>query len=140
MKFEGQIWKDKKAKYWVVNVPLLDVTTQGTSQKNALEMVKDAIELEVDQAGFHVEVELTQDKDIFNISANEPDTLIAFMLKRQRQAHGLTIREVATRMHSKSANAYAQYERGTRHPTVSVLLSLMQAIDPKLIPVLKTSN
>lgn len=136
MKVEGRVWKDKKSDYWIVEVPLLDVSTQGESKEDALMMVKDAIELEVNKLGFHVEIELSRE-GCFEVSAEDSDALVAFMLKRQRQAHGLTLRDVAERMHVKSINAYAQYERGVRHPTISVLFNLLFAIDSKLVPVLR---
>lgn len=136
MKIEGRIWKDKKTPYWIVEVPLLDVSTQGESEQEALSMVKDAIELEVDKPGFHVDIE-AKNGDCFEVQAEDSNSLVAFMLKRQRQAHGLTLRDVAERMHAKSTNAYAQYERGARHPTLSVLFNLLQAIDSKLVPVLR---
>ncbi|MEI6790627.1 MAG: type II toxin-antitoxin system HicB family antitoxin [Myxococcaceae bacterium] len=137
MKIEGRIWKDKKSPYWIVEVPLLDVSTQGESQEDAFLMVKDAIELEVDKLGFTVDIQSSKQGEVFEVSAEDSETLVAFMLKRQRQAHGLTLRDVAQRMHAKSTNAYAQYERGARHPTVSVLFNLLCAIDAKLVPVLR---
>ncbi len=36
MRFEGRVWKDKGGKYWLVEVPLLDVMTQGTSKKTLI--------------------------------------------------------------------------------------------------------
>lgn len=140
MKFEGEVWKDTKSKHWVANVPLLNISTQGNSYKNVLEMIKDAIEIEVNKPGFYIEVEAFRESHTFTISASDIDILIAFMLKRQRQANGLTLLEVARRMHAKSTNAYAQYERGSRHPTISVLLNLLHAIDPSLMPIMKANH
>ncbi len=136
MKIEGRIWKDKKSPYWVVEVPLLDISTQGESQKEALSMIKDAVELEVNKPGFKIDIR-THKGEFFEVQAEDSDSLVAFMLKRQRQAHGLTLRDVADRMHAKSTNAYAQYEQGARHPTLSVLFNLLQAIDSELVPVLR---
>jgi len=139
MNIEGKIWKDKKSSYWVVDVPLLDISTQGESKKEALTMIKGAIELEVDKKGFSVNI-LSAHKDSFEVHTEYTNTLVAFILKRQRQAHGLTLRDVAERMHVKSINAYAQYEQGARHPSLSVLLNLLSAIDVSLVPIFKVSH
>jgi len=139
MRLDGRIWKDKKTKYWVVHVPLLDISTQGTSKKNALAMIEDAIELEAEKAGLKIHAALCAADDAFAVSANDPDALIAFLLKRQRQSHGLTVREVASRLKSSSPTAYAQYEQGKRAPSLGKLRELLHAIDPNLEPILKAS-
>ena len=41
MELEGRIWKD--GKFWLVEVPILDVMTQGKSRKDALRMIEDAV-------------------------------------------------------------------------------------------------
>lgn len=140
MRLEGRIWKDKKTKYWVVHVALLDISTQGTSKKNALAMIEDAVELEAETRGLKITAAMSEDDEsAFTIGANDPDALIAFLLKRQRQSHGLTVREVASRLKSSSPTAYAQYEQGKRAPSLGKLRELLRAIDPKLEPILKAS-
>jgi predicted RNase H-like HicB family nuclease len=139
MKLEGLLWKDKKTKYWVAYVPLLEISTQGTSKKHALMMIEDAVQLEIDARGFRTHAELMKDGRGFTISSSDPDALVAFMLRRQRTSHGLTLREVARRLKSSSPSAYAQYEQGKRTPSLGKLRALLQAIDPKLEPILKAS-
>ena len=65
--------------------------------------------------------------------------MIALMLKRQREAHRLTLAEVARRLGQKSPNAYARYEQGKSLPTVEKLNKLMKAIDPECEPILKVA-
>lgn len=137
MRLEGRIWKDKK--FWVVHVPLLDISTQGRSVKNALAMIEDAIRIESQKDGLKIHAELSKEQDTFTVSADNPDALIAFMLRRQRTSHGLSVREVASRLHSSSPTAYAQYEQGKRAPSLGKLRELLRAIDPNLEPVLKAS-
>lgn len=139
MKLEGCIWKDNKTRYWVVSVPLLDISTQGRSQKTALTMIEDAIQVEAEKEGLRVRAEFGKQEGTFLVSANKPDQLIAFLLRRQRTCHGLTVRDVALRMDSKSPTAYAQYEQGRRKPTLGKLQELLRAIDPTLETVLKAS-
>jgi len=42
MEFEGKVWKD--GKFWLVEVPALNVMTQGTTKKEVLEMAQDALD------------------------------------------------------------------------------------------------
>jgi predicted RNase H-like HicB family nuclease len=137
MRLEGVLWKDKKAKYWVAYVPLLEITTQGTSKKNALAMIEDAVRVEIGARGFRAHAEMMKEGSGFTIGSSNLDALVAFMLRRQRTARGLTLREVARRLKSSSPSAYAQYEQGKRTPSLAKLRALLQAIDPKLKPVLK---
>ena len=138
MRFEGHLWKDKGSKYWLAEVPLLDVMTQGTSKDNAYQMITDAIESLINKKGFKADVRLVGGES-FTIGANQETPLIALMLKRQREAHRLTLQEVARRLGQKSANAYARYEQGKSVPTVEKLNKLMRAIDPEFDPILKVA-
>jgi transcriptional regulator with XRE-family HTH domain len=61
------------------------------------------------------------------------------MLKRQREAHSLTLVEVARRLGRKSPNAYARYEQGKSLPTLEKLNKLIKAIDPAFEPLLKAA-
>ena len=137
MKLEGKIWKDEKTNYWVVYVPLLDISTQGRSRKKALTMIEDAIQVESEKEALEIHAELSREEGVFTVSANNPDSLIAFLLRRQRTCHGLSVRDVASRLESNSPTAYAQYEQGKRTPSLGKLRDLLHAIDPKLDTVLK---
>ena len=137
MKLEGRIWKDEKTNYWVVCVPLLDISTQGRSRKEALAMIEDAIQVEAEKKELKIQAELSREQGVFTVSANDPDSLIAFLLRRQRTCHGMSVREVSSRLKSSSPTAYAQYEQGKRTPSLGKLRDLLHAIDPKLDAVLK---
>lgn len=41
MELEGKVWKD--GKFWLVEVPAIDVCTQGRTRKEALMMIQEAI-------------------------------------------------------------------------------------------------
>jgi len=137
VKLEGRIWKDEKTKYWVVYVPLLDISTQGRSKKQALAMIEDAIQIEAEKEALKIQAQPSREPGVFTVSANDPDSLIAFLLKRQRTCHGLSMRDVARRLASSSPTAYAQYEQGKRAPSLGKLRELLHAIDPQLEAVLK---
>mgnify|MGYP000896337438 CR=1 FL=1 len=138
MKVEGKLRppRGKKDKYWGVDIPLLSIFTQGKSKKDAYAMAVDAVEVLVDKKGFKV-ICVPGNKNTFTISSSDTATFIAFVLGRVRMTYGLTAREVAQRLNSKSPNAYARYEQGKAVPTVETLEELLHAIDPKLEPVLK---
>ena len=136
MKLEGRIWKDEKTGCWVVYVPLLDISSQGRSRKAALAMIEDAIQVEAGH-DIKIQAELSREQGVFTVSADDPDSLIAFLLRRQRTSRGLSVRDMASRLKSNSPTAYAQYEQGKRSPSLGKLRDLLHAIDPKLDAVLK---
>ena len=140
MRFEGTLIKPdgKKNRFWGVEIPILHIHTQGKTRKDALSMAKDAIESLLEKKEFRVCVH-SGEADTFTVDSDNPTAFIAFMLKRQRQFRGLSVREVAARLDSKSPNAYAQYEQGKVKPSMDKLVELMQAIDPDFEPVLKAS-
>lgn len=127
MRFRGHL--TKSGKWYAAEVPLLGINTQGESKTDAYAMVKDAIESLVDKAGFKVAVHPRHGND-FEVDSNDPVTWIAFLLRRQRLVHGLSLAEVAERTHAKSRNAFARYERGEAVPSADKLFSLLQAINP----------
>ncbi len=127
MKFEGSI--HKSGKFWVVEIPPLDLTTQGRSKAEAYMMAGSVVEDIVGQNGFEVRVQKRPD-DRFWLESNDTVKMIALMLVRQRTKHGLTLMEVAKRLGSTSPNAYGAYEQGRREPTLSQLEKLMKAVNP----------
>ncbi|MBI1748540.1 MAG: helix-turn-helix transcriptional regulator [Acidobacteria bacterium] len=134
---EGLIHKPKgKEKYWAVGVPLLEIYSQGTSKKNALQMIWSAIEEAVGQKGFRVKVELTG-KDTFAVSAKDFGTLLSFMLRQKRVSKKLTLRDAAKRLESASPNAYSRYERGESGASLEKLAELMGAVAEEKYLLLK---
>ena len=125
MRFEGRVWKD--GKQWLVEVPMLDVMTQGRSRREALSMIADAIESLSNQKGFRVRVYPSEGNG-FEIGSADSATLTALLLRRQREAHGLSLSEVAKRLGQRSRNAYARYERGASVPTIERLQRLLSVV------------
>ncbi|MCB0308784.1 MAG: helix-turn-helix domain-containing protein [Bdellovibrionales bacterium] len=125
MVFEGKVWKEGKD--WLIEVPALDLLTQGASRKNALEMVQDAIRMLLDKKSFTTQIELEKD-GTFTLSAKDINALFSLFLKRQRIKHGLTIRDVAKKMNSSSPTAYAQYESGKVSPTMAQAQKLLKIV------------
>lgn len=69
--FEGFVWKE--GRLWPIEVPALDVITQGKTKKDAYSMLEEAVELLIDQKGFKaVVVPMKHDR---------------FILRAKRSAH-----------------------------------------------------
>ena len=134
MELEGKIWKDGKS--WLVEVPALDVCTQGHTRKEALRMIADAIEVLI--GGYFSEDKLKNFKihvqDYKNgaiwVSSSDNRLLLSFSLIRQREISKSTVREVSERLGSKSPHAYAQYERGKMRVTLDQYERLLRAVNP----------
>ncbi len=129
MLISGSLKKD--GKFWLVEIPLLDYMTQGLSKKDAYKMAADIVESGVHQKGFAMEV-IPHGQDQFYLRANNSALLIAHMLRRLRQKHGLTVREAAKKLGSTSPNAYAAYEQGRASPSIEKLEQLLKAVDENL--------
>jgi predicted RNase H-like HicB family nuclease len=142
LELEGRVWKDAKSSWWLIEIPFLDVMTQGRTRKEALEMIKDAVmELLKDsyenllRKQFQLIVTLYED-GVIGMSASDDKLLFALGLKRQRLRSGSTIRDVSKRLKSKSPNAYARYERALVRPSIEKYAQLLHAANPKRRPLL----
>lgn len=134
MELEGTIWKE--GKFWIIEIPSLDISTQGCTKKEALEMIKDAT-LELFYSYFKnkiskkFNVNVSEYKhNIIGISASDKKLLLALSLKRQREKEGLTVREVSKRLKTKSPNAYFQYEAAKINISFDQYEKLLKAINP----------
>jgi len=128
MRLAGKIFK--AGKYWAIEVPVLGVVTQGRTRKEAFEMIADAIESLANHKDFKIDV-YSGKGDYFELGSADVAGLIAFLLKRQRTKHGLTLAEVAKRLGAKSNNTYARYEQGKSVPTIEKLNRLLAAVSPE---------
>ncbi len=89
MELEGKIWKD--GKFWLVEVPAVDVCTQGYTRKEALRMIADAIKGLID--GYFPEEQSKNFKiyvqdyknDVIGVTSSDNSLMLAFSLRRQRE-------------------------------------------------------
>ena len=83
MELEGKIWKNKN--HWLVEVPSLNIMTQGNTRKEALFMIKDAITeymkyyFETEIEGFELTIN-EHKKTVIGITANNNKLLLALSL------------------------------------------------------------
>lgn len=134
MELEGKIWKS--GKFWLIEVPAIDVMTQGHNREEALKMIKDAIEGLVDcyfpneSKEFSVSVQ-DYKKGIIGVSCSNNSLMLAFSLRRQREMSKSTVREVSERLGSNSPNAYARYEKGKTRISLDQYERLLHAVNPQ---------
>lgn len=127
----GKIFKSSTSPMWLAESPIIGVYTQGRTRAEAEEMLVDAVQEVVHRPGFTVT--LTKlDGDSVLIDANDPVALAAYVLKYQREAHGLSLADVAKRLGTSSRNAYASYEQGRTEPTLSKYRELLKAVAPEV--------
>ena len=134
MELEGKLWKN--GNFWLIEVPAIEVMTQGKTREEALKMVGDAIEGLVecyfpeDTKGFKVNVQEYK-KGIIGVSTSNNSIMLAFSLRRQREMSKSTVREVSLRLGSNSPNAYARYEKGRTRISLDQYERLLQAVNPE---------
>src|SRR4028118_1698698 len=95
MRFEGKVTRD--GRFWLAEIPLLDGATQGRTRAEALEMIADWLETMVNRPDFRAEVHARSKHD-FEVSGNNVAAMTALLLRRRREASGISLREVAPRL------------------------------------------
>lgn len=124
--------------WWAAEAPVAGVYTQGRSRRNAVAMLADAFESLINRPGFKVTVIDEGNGDQVLIEANEPAALAAYVLKYQREVHGLSLAQVAKTLGASSRNAYARYEQGSSVPTLDKLSELLRAVAPEVTLMIGT--
>jgi predicted RNase H-like HicB family nuclease len=90
MEFEGKVWKD--GKFWLIEIPALNVMTQCKTKKEVLGMAQDAVlglikcyfESEIDE-NFSISIN-NQKNGIIEITSSNTNLLLALKGKRLRIA------------------------------------------------------
>lgn len=126
MRIEGRVFRKKK--WWVAEISMFEIVTQGHTRSEAVEMVQDAIE-ELADHRFNVFVFRGRGTS-FQVGSSDETALFAFLLRRQRQAQGLSLADMSQRLGFSSRNAYARYEQGKAIPTLTKLFQLLRAVNP----------
>jgi len=124
--------------WWAAEAPVAGVYTQGRSRKDAAAMLADAFESLINRPGFSVTVIDEGGGEQVLIEANEPAALAAYVLKYQREVHGLSLAQVAKALGASSRNAYARYEQGASVPTLDKFAELLRAVAPEVTLIIGT--
>ena len=128
MRFSGKIYKD--GKYWLAEILILDLMTQGRTKREAYEMVADMLDTMVNQKDFEITV-FKGKKDAFEVGSSDAKYFVRLLLQRKRELSGLSLSQVASRLGMSSRNTYARYEQGKSVPSVEKLNDLLRAVCPE---------
>jgi ribosome-binding protein aMBF1 (putative translation factor) len=127
MRYQGKVYND--GKFWLAEIPILDLMTQGRTRKEAYEMVADMVETMVDKEGFKATVYKGKN-NTFEVASEDSRHMVSLLLQRKREMSGLSLSQVAERLGMSSRNSYARYERGSSTPSVEKLNELLHAVSP----------
>ncbi len=111
MYIQGLLIKNSETgRFYAVEIPALDIHTQGRTKKEALSMAKDAVEMVIDKKGFNITMKETSAMT-FVIMFTDFKAVIPVMLRRLRESKGYSLEYMATQLKQKSINGYARYEK-----------------------------
>jgi predicted RNase H-like HicB family nuclease len=130
MQILGNIWKD--GKFWVVECPTLDVSTQSETKNSAFQMMTDLVQTMVNDRKYSVSIK-TAGKDGFSMTFKNPTPIIAAIIARSRSASKATLAEIAKAIGSKSPNSIYQYETGKHDPGMEKLNQLLNAMGFEIV-------
>lgn len=136
MKFQGKLFKD--GKFWLAEVPFLELMTQGKTRKECLKMVEDLF-VSLTDSDVEINVQCTKAGDL-EIGTNNSKVFIGLLLKRKRHLENLSIQQVVNNLGSTSKTAYARYEQGKTLPSFDKLEELLCAISPSSEIVINQSK
>jgi hypothetical protein len=130
MKLLGHYYKDEK--FWLAEIPFIQFMDQGRSKKEVLELTRVAIESLINIPSFRCGITDLGDGR-FTVASDDVRILAAFVIKRLREAEGLTIREAATRLKMKSHTEYARHESGKVAMTMATFNKYVEVLSSKEI-------
>ena len=81
MRFSGKIYKD--GKFWLAEIPILDLMTQGRTKREAYEMVADMMDTMVNQKDFEITV-FKGKKDTFEVGSSDAKYFVRLLLQNHQ--------------------------------------------------------
>ncbi len=129
MEIHGTIVRAERG-WWAAQVPALEVFTQARTEAGARRMLAAALEDLSGDTGLEVTVTPAEGGQVV-IRAARPSHLVALVLRRLRQARGLSLAGVATLLGYRSRTAYARYETAAVAPTLDRLSELLRVLAPQ---------
>jgi mRNA interferase HicA len=126
--FRGYVHKD--GKFWMIEVPDLDLMTQGHTKDEAYEMLVDLLKTATNRKGFRADIARHRNNTFLLRGRDEQSErdLIALLLKRQRARAGLSLSDMARLLKAKSKNAYARYEHGESVPSTILMERMLRVM------------
>lgn len=130
MKVIGHYYKAKK--FWITEIPMIQLMDQGRTKKEGLIMIQDAIQILINDKSFNCDVTDLGDGK-FAISTQQVKPFTAFIVRRLREAQGLTIRETGALLGMKSHTEYARHESGKVAMNMETFNRYVQVLSSKEI-------
>ena len=126
--FRGRLYKGKK--FWLIEVPDLDLMTQGHTKEEAYFMLNDLLVTILDMPELKLDIARHRNNTFLLDTRDEESekALIALMLQRQRIKAGLSLSQMAKLLGARSKNTYARYEHGTSVPSHLMLRRIFRAM------------
>ena len=128
IKLQGKYYKD--GKYWISEIPFIYLMDQGKTKSESLKMIRSSVEELMTNSGFECQIEDKGDGE-FVLSSENVKLLTCFVLRRLREAQGLSIREVSALLKHKSHTEYARHEAGTTAMTLETFNRYIEALTDK---------
>lgn len=132
-------WIKKSGNWWAIGCNDIAVYTQGTTRKDAGEMLCDAICELADDPEFPVEVDIPARAEEITIGFPDAKRAIAFLLQRQRMFGKKRLADVA-KIAGKSVSGIKQFESGRHDPGISKAIELFEALGYDAELVLKAKS
>jgi len=125
--FRGRVYKE--GRFWMIEVPDLDLMTQGDTKEDAYEMLADLLATATGHDAFKADIARFRNNTFLLRGRDEQSEkdLIALLLKRQRARAGLSLSDMARLLKASSKNAYARYEHGDSVPS-PIMMEKMLAV------------
>lgn len=130
--FEGKI--EKSGRWWAISCDALSIRTQGTSRKNAFDMLKDAIDgclVEDGSAGVKIIFDDTGEER-FAFRFDNLDELLPMIYERLRWKHDLSLADLAQKLGNKSRTSVHRYMTCKSQPTIGKFEEIMNAMGFRL--------
>ena len=128
MKLQGRYFKD--GKLWISEIPFISLMDQGRSKTESLKMIKSSVEELMVDSGLKCQIE-DLGKGEFVLSSENVKLLTCFVLRRLREAQGLSIRDVSAKLKHKSHTEYARHESGATAMTLETFNRYIEVLTDK---------
>jgi len=136
MFLEAEIKKDRGSNYWAAGIEALQVFTQGESQDDALEMLKDAVETLWPDLKFDLDWS-DREGGIAFLKTDDISNVVSKIIRQNRLEENLTQEQVAARLGSLYKSSVAPYESGDREPSIKKFDELLSAFGKTLVISIK---
>lgn len=130
-------------KYWAIECPAIDAATQGTSKKNALDMMVDWVRSMLDDPEYPIEI-MAEGDATFAMRFVDPRGVVGLLVAHARAASGLTLDQLAEKTGKQSRSAVRHYETGKNATSLQKMTEILNAVgydvEVKVRPVAEFSR